>query len=125
MGVGGQTAGRLRSSRGFCPRSQADREIIQIFHQPDFHFLARHDGVNQAVFEEEFSRLKTWRQFRLRGVFDDPRCAYLSAVATPSSARSAWERNALANSPPLQPHVWNRLPHGWVNGRATIFAGDS
>ena len=46
---------------------------LEIVGQPLLHFLARDDGVDQAVVEEEFGGLKTGRQFGLGRVFDDAR----------------------------------------------------
>jgi len=38
-------------------------EIVEIPHELFLHFLAGHGGVNQAMFEQEFSGLKTGREF--------------------------------------------------------------
>src|SRR5262245_45565309 len=72
---------KTRTSGEINPRRQSRRdparlaavEVIQILHQPLLHFLARDDGVNQAVVQKELRRLKAWRQLGLRCVFDDAR----------------------------------------------------
>ena len=55
--------------RAFRPGHQE----VEILDQPLLHFLARHDGVDQAVIEQEFGGLKAGRQFGLGGVLDDAR----------------------------------------------------
>src|ERR1044071_4456415 len=60
----------------------ASSEVIEIFDELGFHFLARNDGINEAVIEQKFSSLKTRWKFRLGSVFDDTR--------TGKTDHSAW-----------------------------------
>ena len=46
-------------------------EVIEVFTKPLFHFLARDDGVNQAMVEEKFGGLKSGRQFGLEHTVQD------------------------------------------------------
>src|SRR2546429_192099 len=50
-----------RSGRPFLPGGQ----IIEVIDQPGFHFLARDDGIDQAVVEEELRGLKSGGQLGL------------------------------------------------------------
>src|ERR1035437_4932735 len=48
-------------------------EVVEVTDDLFLHFLARHGGVNQAVFDKEFSGLKTGRQVGVCRVFDHAR----------------------------------------------------
>src|SRR5438445_9337628 len=45
----------------------------KVVDQALFHFFAGDDGIDHAVFEEEFGGLEAGGKFRLSGVFDDAR----------------------------------------------------
>jgi hypothetical protein len=67
--AGGRAARGELSNSGWGLVARA--HIIQVFDQLRFHLLARDDGINEAMIQQEFRSLKSGWQFRLGGVFDD------------------------------------------------------
>src|ERR1041385_968622 len=60
----------LQSSASGCGVARAS-EVTEVFEQTEFHVLARHDGIDQSVVEQEFSGLKARGQFSLSSILND------------------------------------------------------